>query len=163
MIRQIILVVLIPQAITKWSKRPGKGNREGKVQSTCFAHLWPLPRRDTGCLLALAGQYKTLTRHPFWGLPSVVARTVKPQSRAQLSLRAGHIIHSHKHTRELVKQKMRVLRKQRGYNSECFYLALKILDEPPRWQLTVSSVRFLISEDLALGPGTEFDHSRALV
>ena len=40
--------------------------------------------------------------------------TAKPQSRAHHLLRAGHVIHSHKHTVELVKQKTCILRKQRG-------------------------------------------------
>ena len=42
MISQIMLVVLIPHAITKWSKRLGKGDQERKVSFTFFAHLWPL-------------------------------------------------------------------------------------------------------------------------
>ena len=43
MIQQIMLVVLIPHAITEWSESPGKGDQERKVQSTHFAHLWLLP------------------------------------------------------------------------------------------------------------------------
>ena len=41
MIQEIRLVVLIPHAITKWSKRPVKGDQEKKVQSTCFAISLP--------------------------------------------------------------------------------------------------------------------------
>ena len=43
MIQQIRLVVLISQAIIKWSKIPGKADREGKVWFTHFAHFWSLP------------------------------------------------------------------------------------------------------------------------
>ena len=71
------------------------------------------PCRDTGCLLALAGRYKPLTRLPFWGLPSVITRHQKLQSRAPHLLPAGHDIHSHRHTEDLVKQKTWILRKQR--------------------------------------------------
>ena len=79
---------------------------------------------------------------------------------------AGRVIHSHKHTEELVKQKTCILIKQRGYSSECSYLVLKIPDEPQDDSLlTVNRVRFVIfkEEDLALGPGTKLDHSRAFV
>ena len=42
------------------------------------------------------------------------------------------------------------------------YLVAKILDEPSKLQLTVNDVGFVISEeDLASGPGTSLDHSRA--
>ena len=50
---------------------------------------------------------------PFGGYPQSLQDTVKLQSRAQCSLHAGRIIHSHKHTIELVKQKTCLLRKQR--------------------------------------------------
>ena len=101
---------------------------------------------------------------PFGGYPQSLQDTVKLQSRAQCSLHAGRIIHSHKHTIELVKQKTCLLRKQRD-SSQCSYFGLKIPDQPPRWWLTVNSVGFMISEeeDLASGPGTRLDHSRAFV
>ena len=54
---------------------------------------------NIGCLLALAGRYKPPTG--FCHKPYEI--TVEPQSRAPHLLRAGHVIHSHKHTIELVK------------------------------------------------------------
>ena len=53
---------------------------------------------DIGCLLALAGQYKPLTG--FCHKPYEV--TMELQSRAPHLLHAGCVIHSHKHTVELV-------------------------------------------------------------
>ena len=74
MIQHIRLVVLIPHTITKWSKRPGKDDWEGKVQSHALPISGCSPRRDIGCLFALAGHYKPLTSLPFRGLPSVITR-----------------------------------------------------------------------------------------
>ena len=76
-----------------------KFDRERSVQSTCFAQVWSVPKGDIGCLLALAGQYKPPTG--FCHKPYEVA--MEPQSRAPHLLRRGHLIHSHKHTIELVK------------------------------------------------------------
>ena len=59
---------------------------------------------------------------------------------------------------------MCILRKQS--RALCSYLVLKIPDEPQDDSLlTVNRVRFVIfkEEDLALGPGTKLDHSRAFV
>ena len=49
-------------------------------------------------------------------------------------LKAGHVIHSHKHTIELieVKQKTCILKKQRDWSSECSNLVPKIMDKLPR-------------------------------
>ena len=82
----------------KWSETE-KFDREGRVRSTRFAHFWSVTEGDIGCILSLAGRYKPLT-----GLchkPYEV--TAEPQSRAPHLLQAGHFIHSHKHTVELVK------------------------------------------------------------
>ena len=79
-------------------KETGKFHQERRVQSTCFAHFWPVPEGDIGCLLASAGWYKPLTG--FCHKPYEV--TTEPQSRAPHFLRAGRVIHSHKHTVELV-------------------------------------------------------------
>ena len=104
MIRQIRLVVLIPHAIMEWSKRPGKGDREKKVQSTCFAHFWSLLVQ--GCWVSLGigrsvykpqqGSHLGVCLQSFQG-------TAKPQSRAHHLLCLGHVIHSHKHTAKSVK------------------------------------------------------------
>ena len=80
-------------------KETGKFDRERRVQSTRFAHFWLVPKGDIGCLLALAGRYKSLTG--FCHKPYEI--TMEPQSRAPHLLRTGNFIHSHKHTIELVK------------------------------------------------------------
>ena len=74
-------------------KRTRKGDRERKVRSTRFAHLWSLPSRDLGCLLALAGRYKHPTRLPFLGLPSVIMRYRKTADQGS-SLAACRVCHS---------------------------------------------------------------------
>ena len=76
-----------------------KSDRERRVQSTHFSHFWSVPKGDIGCLLALAGRYKPPTGccHKPYEI------TVEPQSRASHLLRAGRVIHLHKHTVELVK------------------------------------------------------------
>ena len=80
-------------------KETEKFDQERRVRSTHFAHFWSVPGGDIGCLLALAGRYKPLTG--FCHKPYEI--TVEPQSGAPHLLRAGHVIHSHKHTVELVK------------------------------------------------------------
>ena len=100
---------------------------------------------------------------PFWGCLQSFWGIMKPQSRAQCLLHAGCIIHSHKHTVELIKQNICVLRKQRD-SSECYYLGLKIPDEPTV-NGVMNGVGFMISEeeDLTSRPGTRLDYSRAFV
>ena len=80
-------------------KETEKFDQERRIQSTCFAHFWSVPKGDIGCLLALAGRYKPPAG--FYRKPCEI--TVEPQSRAPHLLCAGHVIHSHKHTVELVK------------------------------------------------------------
>ena len=80
-------------------KETEKFEQGRRVRSTRFAHFWLVPKGVIGCLLALAGRYKPLTGfcHKSYEI------TVEPQSRASYLLHAGHVIHSHKHTVELVK------------------------------------------------------------
>ena len=115
-LRQIMLVVLIPHAITKWSKGPGKGDWERKVWFTRFAHLWPLPSQGCWVSLGIGRSVKTLIRLPFWGLPSVITRLHETAEQGSSLACAGRVIHSHEHTIEVskVKQKTCLLRKQRG-------------------------------------------------
>ena len=80
-------------------KETEKFDRERRIWSTCFAHFWLFPEGDIGCLLALAGRYKSLT--DFCHKPYEI--TVEPQSRAPHLLHTGCFIHSHNHTVELVK------------------------------------------------------------
>ena len=87
-------------------KETEKFDLERRVCSTCFVHLWSVPEGDIGCLLALAGQYKPLTGfcHKLYEI------TMELQSRAPYLLHAGHVIHSYKHTVELVKQSRKRVR-----------------------------------------------------
>ena len=80
-------------------KETEKFYRERRVQSTHFAHFWLVPEEDVGCLLALAGWYKP----PTGFCHKLFEVIVEPQSRAPHLLRTGCVIHSHKHTVELVK------------------------------------------------------------
>ena len=98
MIQQIRLVLLIPRSY-EMIKETKNFDQERRVQSTCFAHFWLVPKGDIGCLLALAGRYKPPTA--FCHKPYEVA--AEPQSRAPHFLCAGCVIHSHKHTVELGK------------------------------------------------------------
>ena len=76
-----------------------KFDQERRVRSTRFAHFWSVLEGDIGCLLALAGWYNAPTG--FCHKPYEI--TVELQSRAPYLLHAGHVIHSRKHTVELVK------------------------------------------------------------
>ena len=81
------------------------GQRDGKVwprKESSVHKLCPFlvgSEGDIGCLLALAGWYKPPTG--FSHKPYEI--TVEPQSRAPYLLHAGHVIHSHKHTVQSVK------------------------------------------------------------
>ena len=81
-------------------------DQERRVRSTRFTHFWPVPKGDIGCLLALAGQYKPPTGfcHKLYEI------TVELQNRAPHLLRAGHVIHSHKHIVALVKHSRKRVR-----------------------------------------------------
>ena len=87
-------------------KETKKFDRERRVRSTRFAHIWSVPKGDIGCLLAFTGQYKPPT--DFCHKPYEI--TMEPQSRGPHLLCAGHVIHSHKHTVELVKQSRKHVR-----------------------------------------------------
>ena len=80
-------------------KEDKKFDRERRVQSTCLAHIWSVPKGDIGCLLALAGCYKPPTGfcHKLYEVAAEL------QSRALCLLRTGRFIHSHKHMVDLVK------------------------------------------------------------
>ena len=84
----------------------GKFDRERRVRSTHFAHFWSVPEGDIECLLALAGRYKPPTG--FCHKPYKV--TMEPQKRAPHLFHVGHVIHSHKHTVELVKYSRKLAR-----------------------------------------------------
>ena len=89
----------------KWSKRPKSLTEKGEFVHTLCPFL-VVPEGDIGCLLALAGRYNALTG--FCHKPYEI--TVEPQSRAPYLLHAGHVIHSHKHTVELVKHSRKRVR-----------------------------------------------------
>ena len=87
-------------------KETEKFDGERRVQSTRFAHFSSVPEGDIGCLLAMACRYKPPTGfcHKLYEI------TMEPQSRAPHLLRAGHVIHSHEHTVELVKHSRKRIR-----------------------------------------------------
>ena len=87
-------------------KETEKLDQERRVRSARFAHFWSVPEGDIGCLLALAGRYKPPTS--FCHKPYEIA--MEQQSRAPYLLHAGHVIHSHKHTVELVKHSRKRVR-----------------------------------------------------
>ena len=80
-------------------KETEKFDQERRVRSTLFTHFWLVPEGDIGCLLALAGRYKPVTGfcHKLYEV------TMEVQSWAPYLLRSGHVIHSHRHTVELLK------------------------------------------------------------
>ena len=87
-------------------KETEKFDRERRVPSTRFAHFWSVPEGDIGCLLALAGRYKP----PKGFCHKLYEVTVEPQSRALHFFHAGHVVHLHKHTVELVKHSRKRVR-----------------------------------------------------
>ena len=87
----------------KWSKRLEDLTEKGEFGPHALPISGPFLEGDIGCLLALTGQYKPLTG--FCHKPYKV--TVELQSRAPHLLHAGCVIHSHKHTVELVKYSKR--------------------------------------------------------
>ena len=80
-------------------KETKKFDQERRVRSTRFAHFWSVPEGDIRCLLALAGKYKP----PTGFCHKMYEGTAEPQSRDPHLLRTGQVIHSYKHTVELVK------------------------------------------------------------
>ena len=146
-------------------KKTKKFDRERRVRSTCFAHFWSVPEGDIGCLLALAGQYKPPTG--FCHKPYEI--TVELQSRAPYLLHAGHVIHSHKHTVELVKHS----RKRVRYENKELKLQAS-LPCPEGSQTSPQDERLLLNhaktpgflapggEEFNPGPETRLDHSELL-
>ena len=166
MIWQIRLVVLIPHAIVKWSEtRKRWPRKESSVPTLCpslaaplagtLSVFWPWqvginPRQDSlfgDCLQSLQGN-------------------MKPQSRAHHLHRAGHVIHLHKHTIELVK-----------YSRKCAYWesrearALSVLTLSWRYQTSSQddSLRWIVLDLWSPKKKIKFqdqgplDHSRAFV
>ena len=90
----------------KQSKRLKSLTKRGEFGPQALPISGQFPKGDIGCLLALAGQYKPPTGfcHKLYEI------TMEPQSRAPHLLRAGHVIHSHKHTVELVKHSRKRVR-----------------------------------------------------
>ena len=60
-------------------------------------------QRDLGCLLALAGRYKSSIRFAFWGCLQLLWGTKKTQSRTHHLLHSWCVIRSHKHTHRVSK------------------------------------------------------------
>ena len=118
-------------------KETEKFDRERRVRSTFFAHFWSVPEGDIRCLLALAGRYKPLTG--FCHKPYEI--TVEPQSRAPHLLCAGHFIHSHKHTVELVKYTRKCVHQEnKELELQAFFLC------PEGSQMSPQGERLLLNE-----------------
>ena len=83
----------------KWSKRQESLTKKGEITPHVLSISGCSLRREVGCLSALAGQHNSPTG--FCHKPYEV--TMEPQSRASHLFHAGHVIHSRKHTVELVK------------------------------------------------------------
>ena len=83
----------------KWSKRLKSLTKKGEFGPHTLPISGQSPKRDVGCFLALAGWYKP----PIGFCHKPYEVTMEPQSRAPHLLHEGHVIHSHKHTVELVK------------------------------------------------------------
>ena len=105
----------------KWSKRVGKGDREGKVSSICFTHFWPLASQGLWLHLGMAGLYKPLTSLPL-GLPSVITSHLDTAEEGSTlaSCPIPHFFqavftHTQAHCTVIeVQQKMCLLREQRN-------------------------------------------------
>ena len=144
-------------------KETGKFEQERRVQFTCYAHFWSL-NAGVGCLVALAGRYKPLTR--FCHKPYDI--TTDPQDRAPHLLHVGCIAHSHKHTVELVvQQKMSSLGEPRTRPPNILTLSERIPGKPPRWKVVAEPQKipgFLASgeEEFNPGPETRLDCSELL-
>ena len=82
----------------KWSKRPKSLTKKEEFSPHVFPFLVG-PRREVGCLLAFADWCKPLTGF----CHKLNEITVEPESRVPHLLLSGCLIHSHKHTTELVK------------------------------------------------------------
>ena len=127
MMRQIRFILLISKELWK-SQRDQNFDQERRVRSTCFAHFQLVPKGDVGCLLALAGQYKSPTGfcHKLYEV------TREPQSRAP------HLLHSftQAHCRfSKVHQKTCSLGEQRTRAPSILTLSWRIPNKPPRWKV----------------------------
>ena len=98
------IVVLIPQAVMEWSKRPEKiwPRKESSLHTLCPFLATPLEETlSTSWHWQVSINPQQVSPLGSW-LRSLWG-TSKPQNRAHHLLRAGHVIHSHKHTIALVK------------------------------------------------------------
>ena len=92
---------------------------------------------------------------------------MEPRNKAPHLLCAGRVIHSHKHTIELVKySRKHVHLENKARASSILTLSWRIPDEPPRWKVAAEPQKtpgFLVSgEELNLGPVRRLDLSGLL-
>ena len=134
------MVKCLSAMLETWVRSLGGEDPLEKEMATHSSTLsWKIPwTKEPGRLQSMRLQrvghnWETLLTQSFWGI-------AEPQSRAQSSFcthfgtSLSFYIHTQAHCRiNKVKQKTCIPRKQRGWSSECSYLVLKILDEPPRW------------------------------
>ena len=127
------------------------------------------PRRDTGCLLALAGWYKPLPRLPFWGLSSVITRHLETSEKGS-SLVSHRVCHSFTQAHRRVskaKQKTCSLREQRTRAPSILTLSWRIPTSPQDERLLLNHTKtpgFLApgGEEFNPGPETRLDRSELL-
>ena len=144
-------------------KETKKFDQERRVRSTRFVRFWSVPEGDVACLLALADRYKPPQ-------VSAISRMVpmEPQSRATHLLHAGHFIHSHNHTVELVKYSGKCVRSENKELELQVSLpcpeGLRTSPQDERLLLNhAKTLRFLASgEEFNLGPEMRLDHSELL-
>ena len=132
-----LAIVLIPQAVTKWSKRPVKGDRERNVQSTNFTHFWPFTLQ--GCWVPLGSGRSVFilpTKLPL-RLPSVI--TSHQKTTKQGTTLAHDQFHSSFMLLSHTQVHCRVSEIQQKTSSKYPYLVLKIPDEPPIWKFAAAS------------------------
>ena len=120
---QTRLVVLIPHTIMKCSQRPGKFDRERKVQSTGFAHFWPLPLHGCWMSFGIGRSVQTPDKAPLLGAAFShyqAWQNCRARLNAHFLLISVHLCHSTftqtgtPHRVSKVKQKTCILRKQRA-------------------------------------------------
>ena len=99
----------------KWSETRKKMTKKEKFSPHALPISGPSPCRDVGYLLILGGQYKSLARLPFLGLPSAVMKHRKTADQgSSLTLLTAYHSFTQGHQRvSKVKQKTCILRKQR--------------------------------------------------
>ena len=141
-----------------------KFDRERRVLSTRFAHFWSVPKRDTGCLLSLAGRYKPSTGlcHSHMRSPQNHRAGLLTCFTQSVSFIHTSTLQSQQYSRKHVHQENKELELQAS------------LPCPEESRISPQDERLLLShektpgflasggEEFNLGPETRLDHSELL-